>query len=181
MAHNLLPTLDDTRTNATFEALLWALSRPGQVREMPGEGFWPLAESLLDRECSFHAADDPSLETMLATTGARRAPLAEADYVFTAIDSAEKVEVLSSLRIGTLAYPDDAATLFATARFGTGQRLRLTGPGIKDSITIEIGGIDPGFWQMRRKAIRYPLGWDLYLVDGERLLGIPRSTTIEVL
>ncbi|WP_368518087.1 phosphonate C-P lyase system protein PhnH [Rhizobium sp.] len=34
---------------------------------------------------------------------------------------------------------------------------------------------------MRAKAIRYPLGWDLYLVDGRRLLGIPRSTTIEVL
>lgn len=181
MTHNLLPTPDDTRTNATFEELMWALSRPGQPREMPGEGFWTLAESLLDRECSFHAPDDPSLDTMLATTGARRLQLAEADYVFVAIDSAENVEALSSLRIGTLAYPDDAATLFATARFGTGQRLRLTGPGIKDSLTIEIGGVDPGFWQMRAKAIRYPLGWDLYLVDGERLLGIPRSTTIEVL
>ncbi|MFS8046120.1 phosphonate C-P lyase system protein PhnH [Rhizobium sp. BR 314] len=29
--------------------------------------------------------------------------------------------------------------------------------------------------------LRYPLGWDLYLVDGKRLLGIPRSTKIEVL
>ena len=181
MAHNLLPTVDDTRTNATFEALMWALSRPGQTREMPGEGFWTLAESLLDRECSFNAPDDTSLSTMLAATGARPTPLPEADYVFTAIDSAEKVEALSSLRIGTLAYPDDAATLFATARLGSGQRLSLTGPGIKDSVTIEIGGIDPGFWQMRRKAIRYPLGWDLYLVDGKRLLGIPRSTTIKVL
>lgn len=181
MVHNLLPTLDDTRTNATFDALMWALSRPGQLREMPGEGFWTLAESLLDRECSFHAPDEASLETMLATTGARRLQLAEADYVFAAIDSVEKIEALSSLRIGTLAYPDDAATLFATASFGTGQRLRLTGPGIKDSVTIEIGGVDPEFWQMRRRAIRYPLGWDLYFVDGTRLLGIPRSTTIEVL
>jgi len=101
--------------------------------------------------------------------------------MFTAINSAEKVDALASLRIGTLAYPDDAATLFATARLGSGQRLSLTGPGIKDSVTIEIGGIDRSFWQMRRKAIRYPLGWDLYLVDGKRLLGIPRSTTIEVL
>ncbi|TXI04054.1 MAG: phosphonate metabolism protein PhnH, partial [Rhizobium sp.] len=31
------------------------------------------------------------------------------------------------------------------------------------------------------RAIRYPLGWDLYLVDGKRLFGIPRSTKIEVL
>ena len=49
MAHNLQPALDDTRTNATFEELMWALSRPGQARELPAEGFWPLAESLLDR------------------------------------------------------------------------------------------------------------------------------------
>lgn len=181
MAHSLAPTVEDTRSNATFEELMWALSRPGQVREMPVEGFGPLAESLLDRECSFHAPDDASLDVTLATTGARRMPLAEADYVFAAIDSAEKVEALSSLRIGTLAYPDDAATLFAAAIFGSGQRLRLSGPGVKDTVTIEIGGIEPAFWQMRRKAIRYPLGWDLYLVAGKRLIGIPRSTTIEVL
>ncbi len=181
MANNLLPTLDDTRTNATFEELMWTLSRPGQPRELPAEGFWPLAESLLDRECSFHVTSDPTLDLKMAATGARRMPLADADYVFAALDSAEDVEALSTLRIGSLLYPDDAATLFAAAQFGSGQRLRLTGPGIKDSVTIEVGGIDPAFWPMRAKAIRYPLGWDLYLIDGRRLLGIPRSTTIEVL
>ncbi len=181
MVHSLLPTADDTRTNATFEDLMWALSRPGQPREMSGEGFWGLAESLLDRECSFHCENDASLNSMLTATGARSTPLAEADYVFAAIDSAEKVKALSSLRIGNLAYPDDAATLFAPARLGSGQQLRLSGPGIRDSIAIDIDGVDPDFWQMRAKAIRYPLGWDLYLVDGKRLLGIPRSTKIEVL
>ncbi|MGN6774575.1 phosphonate C-P lyase system protein PhnH [Rhizobium sp.] len=181
MAHNLLPTLDDTRTNATFEELMWALSRPGQPRELPAEGFWSLAESLLDRECSFHVANDPSLDLKMAATGARRMPLADADYVFAAIRSAENVEALSRLRVGSLLYPDDAATLFAPARFGSGQQLRLTGPGIKDNVTVSVEGIDPAFWQMRDKAIRYPLGWDLYLIDGRRLLGIPRSTKIEVL
>ena len=102
MAHNLLPTLDDTRTNATFEELMWALSRPGQVRELPTAGFWPLAESLLDRECSFHAADDPTLDAQMAATGARRLPLASADYVFATINSAEKLAALSTLRIGSL-------------------------------------------------------------------------------
>ncbi|MGZ9720539.1 phosphonate C-P lyase system protein PhnH [Rhizobium miluonense] len=181
MAHSLVPTADDTRTNATFEDLMWALSRPGQPRDMSGEGFWGLAESLLDRECSFHCEDDASLSVLLAATGARPTPLTEADYVFAAIDAPAKVKALASLRIGSLAYPDDAATLFVPARFGAGQRLRLSGPGIKDSVTIDIDGVDPAFWQMRAKAIRYPLGWDLYLVDGKRLLGIPRSTKIEVL
>ncbi|MFS8050082.1 phosphonate C-P lyase system protein PhnH [Rhizobium sp. BR 314] len=155
MAHSLTPTVDDTRTNATFEDLMWALSRPGQPRDMSEEGFWSLAESLLDRECSFHCEDDASLSSVLTATGAHPAPLAEADYVFAAIDSAEKLKVLASLRIGSLAYPDDAATLFAPARIGSGQRLRLSGPGIRDSITVDIDGVDPAFWQMRARAIRY--------------------------
>ncbi|TXI05058.1 MAG: phosphonate metabolism protein PhnH, partial [Rhizobium sp.] len=155
MANNLVPTPDDTRTNATFEELMWALSRPGELRELPAEGFWPLAESLLDRECSFHVANDPSLDLKMAATGARRMPLAAADYVFAAIDTAENVEALSRLRIGSLLYPDDAATLFAPAQFGSGQWLRLTGPGIKDSVTIDVAGIDPAFWHMRARAIRY--------------------------
>jgi alpha-D-ribose 1-methylphosphonate 5-triphosphate synthase subunit PhnH len=128
MANNLLPTLDDTRTNATFEELMWALSRPGELRELPAEGFWPLAESLLDRECSFHVTNDPSLDMKMAATGARRMPLADADYVFAAIDAAENVEALSRLRIGSLLYPDDAATLFAPAQLVPGSNCALPVP-----------------------------------------------------
>ena len=181
MTLSLLPTADDSRTNATFDELMWALSRPGLVRNLPFSGFETLAESLIDRECSFHVSSDAALARKLAETGARPASLVKADYVFATLGSHEEVATLSTLRIGTLAYPDEAATLFAPARIGSGQALRLSGPGIKDTLTIEIGGIDSSFWPMREKAIRYPLGWDLYLVDGDRLVGIPRSTKIEVL
>jgi len=181
MTLSLLPTADDSRTNATFDELMWALSRPGLVRTLPFAGFETLAESLLDRECTFFAANDAALDQRLADTGARRAPLDKAEYVFASLDSEAEVKALSALRIGSLPYPDEAATLFAPATIGAGQALRLTGPGIRDSLVIEIGGIDPSFWAMREKAIRYPLGWDLYLVDADRLVGLPRSTKIEVL
>ncbi|MGK9053668.1 phosphonate C-P lyase system protein PhnH [Xaviernesmea oryzae] len=181
MALSILPTADDSRTNATFDELMWALARPGLVRILPLAGFETLAESLIDRECSFHAGSDSVLAKRLAETGARPVSLDKADYVFTTLGSERDVAAVSTLRIGTLAYPDEAATLFAPARIGSGQALRLSGPGIKDILTIEIGGVDPSFWPMREKAIRYPLGWDLYLVDGDRLIGIPRSTKIEVL
>lgn len=181
MTLSLLPTADDSRTNATFDELMWALSRPGVVRTVHFAGFETLAESLLDRECSFFVVDDAALAQKLADTGARPAALDKAEYVFASLGSETEVKALSALRIGTLAYPDEAATLFAPARIGSGQTLRLSGPGIKGSLTIEIGGIDPSFWAMREKAIRYPLGWDLYLVDADRLVGLPRSTKIEVL
>lgn len=180
MTLSLLPTADDSRTNLTFDELMWALSRPGLVRTLPFAGFDALAESLLDRECSFFA-EDSALDRLLADTGARRAPRDKAEYVFATARSEAEVTALSTLRIGSLAYPDEAATLFVPATIGSGQALRLAGPGIKDTLTIEVGGIDPSFWAMRRKAIRYPLGWDLYLVDADRLVGIPRSTKIEVL
>ncbi|TWI33142.1 hypothetical protein [Mesorhizobium tianshanense] len=32
MTLSLLPTADDSRTNASFEELMWALSRPGLIR-----------------------------------------------------------------------------------------------------------------------------------------------------
>ncbi|MFB9948421.1 phosphonate C-P lyase system protein PhnH [Rhizobium puerariae] len=181
MALSLLPTADDSRTNATFEELMWALARPGLARPLPFAGFAALAESLIDRECRFHVRDDAALAGRLAQTGAQPVSLDKADYVFAPLGSPADVSALSTLRIGTLAYPDEAATLFAPARIGSGQALRLSGPGIKDTVTVEIGGVDPLFWPMRERAIRYPLGWDLYLVDGDRLIGIPRSTKIEVL
>jgi alpha-D-ribose 1-methylphosphonate 5-triphosphate synthase subunit PhnH len=180
MTLSLLPTENDSRTNATFDELMWALSRPGLMRTLPFQGFDFVAESLIDRECTFFA-DDAALDRRLADTGARCTPLDKAEYVFAPLATETDVAAVSHLRIGTLAYPDEAATLFAPARIGSGQRLRLTGPGIKDALTIEIGGIHPSFWAMRDKAIRYPLGWDLYLVDADRLVGLPRSTKIEVL
>jgi alpha-D-ribose 1-methylphosphonate 5-triphosphate synthase subunit PhnH len=181
MPLRLLPTIDDSRTNAAFEELMWALSRPGLARTLPSGGLAVMAESLLDRECSFHVADDADLEGTLKRSGARGVSISEAEYVFAAIDTEDKVAMLAPLRIGTLAYPDESTTLFAPTRFGVGQGLRLTGPGIKDSVTIALDGVDPSFWQMRAQAIRYPLGFDVYLVDGDRVIGLPRSTKIEVL
>ncbi|QRM33262.1 phosphonate C-P lyase system protein PhnH [Microvirga sp. VF16] len=176
-----LPTVDDSRTNAAFDELMWALSRPGLVRTLPAGGLAVIAESLLDRECSFHIADDVDFEATLKRSGARAVSIGEAEYVFAAIDTADKVAGLAPLCIGTLAHPDESTTLLAPACLGFGQRLRLTGPGIKDSVTIALNGIDPSFWHMREQAIRYPLGFDVYLVDGDRIVGLPRSTKIEVL
>ncbi|MBP1887589.1 phosphonate C-P lyase system protein PhnH [Sinorhizobium mexicanum] len=181
MTISVLPTADDRRTNASFEELMWAISRPGLVRGMPFAGFEALAESLIDRECTFHASLDPALDERIARTGARRAAVEKADYVFAPLGGETEVAALSQMRIGTLSYPDESSTLFAPAIIGTGQALRLIGPGIKGEIFLRIGGVHPSFWAMRAKAIRYPLGWELYLVDGDRLVGIPRTTKIEVL
>jgi alpha-D-ribose 1-methylphosphonate 5-triphosphate synthase subunit PhnH len=176
----LLPTAEDSRSNATFDALMWALARPGLVQPLPFPGLFALAESLLDRECTFFCSDE-RLGTAIAATGAQAVPLVRAEYVFTALDDDRDVSALAGLLHGNLLYPDASATIFAPASIGSGTRLRLSGPGVNGTIDLSIGGVTPSFWTLRAEAARYPLGWDLYLADGDRLVGIPRSTKIEVL
>ncbi|WP_117194376.1 phosphonate C-P lyase system protein PhnH [Rhizobium terrae] len=178
----LLPTAEDTRSNATFDALMWALARPGVIQPLPDACLLLLAESLLDRECTFFSSDD-GLGRQIAATGAYPAMLDEAEYVFTSLADGRNVAALSTLLAGNLLYPDASATIFSPAMIdgAGGTRLRLSGPGVNGSIDLVIGDVDRSFWSLRAEAIRYPLGWDVYLLDCDRLVGIPRSTFIEVL
>jgi alpha-D-ribose 1-methylphosphonate 5-triphosphate synthase subunit PhnH len=173
-----VPDAFETRTNATFEALMWALSRPGTVQDLPARGMTGIAEALLDRECRVFC-DDPALADLITALGAALVPLPPADHCFLSLGTT--IDRLAQVAIGSALYPDAGATVVAEARFGTGQRLRLTGPGIETFANIALEGIAPGFWAMRAALCRYPAGFDLFLICGAQVIGLPRSTTIEVL
>jgi alpha-D-ribose 1-methylphosphonate 5-triphosphate synthase subunit PhnH len=173
-----VPDAFETRTNATFEALMWAMSRPGSVQGLPTPGMTGIAEALLDRECRVFC-DDPQLARFSSKLGATQVALPQADHCFVSLDTA--LDRLAQVAVGSALYPDDGATVVTEARFGTGQRLRLTGPGIETVSEIALDGITPGFWALRAALCRYPTGFDLFLIDGARVIGLPRSTTIEVL
>ncbi|MEM0950141.1 MAG: phosphonate C-P lyase system protein PhnH [Pseudomonadota bacterium] len=172
-----LPSDAETRHNATFDALMWALSRPGLVRELPAPGPEPIAEALLDRECAVWCAD-PALATYTAQLGVARVPLPEADHVFL---TELAPQTLAQLRCGSDLYPDDGATLVCPAVLGTGPRLRFTGPGCDGVVEVKIDGVSPEIWAERTRLSRYPMGFEMILVDGAGILGIPRSTHVEVL
>jgi alpha-D-ribose 1-methylphosphonate 5-triphosphate synthase subunit PhnH len=169
------PTLAEARTSGVFDALLWALSRPGDIRTMGADGIEAVAESLCDREVSLFC-DDTTMQERLRFLGTRSAPRHEADYLLFsgAIDA-------SLLKVGTMLYPERAATVIANAKLGAGSGFALTGPGVSGMRVVEIGGIDPAFWAARAAACRFPLGWDVFLVDGPLVMGLPRSTKIEQL
>lgn len=174
-----VPVPDDfeVRTNATFEALMWALSRPGTVQTLPVPGMAGIAEALLDRECRVFC-EDAALADQIAPFGALPVPLPLADHAFLSLADLERVvQVL----VGSDLYPDEGATVVAPALFGTGQRLRLTGPGIETATEIAIDGLAQGFWSLRAARCRYPAGFDLFLISGTEVIGLPRSTMIEVL
>ena len=63
------PDAVELRSNATFEALMWALSRPGDIRTLPDAGFDAIAETLVDLECSAYA-DTPEMRERVVASGA---------------------------------------------------------------------------------------------------------------
>ena len=184
-AHDLGPGPDvpspdaaEIRDNATFAAVLEALSRPGSVQRLPEPGPAPLALALIDRECRVWAAD-PALAELLARTGATPVPPELADHVFAPLDDAAAVDRLSRLTCGDPLYPDTGATVIAPARIGSGPALQLKGPGILGALNLRLGGLHPSVWRVRAGLCRYPLGIEMILHDGDRIVAIPRSTLIE--
>jgi alpha-D-ribose 1-methylphosphonate 5-triphosphate synthase subunit PhnH len=181
LAATPVPDATETRTNATFEALMWALSRPGTAQDLPGDDPALIAEALLDRECRVWCAD-PALAARIAATGAHPADPARADHLFLSGAGQDRaLDILAAVAVGSDLYPDDGATVILPARFGTGPRLRLTGPGIETDSVVAVDGLPPGLWSLRAARCRYPMGFDLFLTCGAQVIGLPRSTLIEVL
>lgn len=83
-------------------------------------------------------------------------------------------------------YPDQAATLFVGCALGNAEAgesptiLKLTGPGIQGERYFRVSGLPAEFWALRERAARFPLGWDVFLVDATgKVIGLPRSTRID--
>lgn len=172
------PSEFEARTNATYEVLMWALSRPGLIRDLPAPGEEGLIDALIDRECAVHCGP-LKLTEHAARSGAAIVPMGEADHVF--LPSELTPALLRILRQGSDLHPEDGATLVLSATLQTGHGLRLTGPGVDGALDVFIDGLPDGFWQMRRDVMRYPMGFEIFLIDGSRVMGLPRSTAVEVL
>lgn len=189
-----LPTAQDLRDNAAFEALMWALARPGTVHDLAG-GLESLIGALIDRECRV-MTDDPALAHSIAATGAAQVAAGMADHAF-CLTPAAALAALAALPAGSALYPDAGATLVLAARLapsdagigaGTGaegagpvQRLALSGPGLEHPASIEVAGLPEGFVALRNARCAYPEGVEIVLVDGARLMAWPRSCRVEVL
>ncbi|MNS82865.1 Alpha-D-ribose 1-methylphosphonate 5-triphosphate synthase subunit PhnH [compost metagenome] len=61
-----------------------------------------------------------------------------------------------------------------------GDAAMLSGPGIQTRQTLRAAGLPDGFWrEWRRNHQRFPLGVDVFLTQGRRICGLPRSTRVE--
>lgn len=174
----------EARSRETFLALMWALSYPGRFYQLPDSGanFALIAETLLDLETSYFTPDS-DLNTILTASGAKALSVDQAAYHFYPALDEQGLTILREASVGTMLYPDEAATLIIGCTLNHGRRrpLQLTGPGIKGQHGLSILGLPEAFWALRESACRFPLGWDIYFVDGQQVVGLPRSAQVELI
>ena len=90
-------------------------------------------------------------------------------------------KVSDALSSGTAVAPEAGATLILqVVSLSGGRMLRLTGAGIAEERMIAPQLPECILHELTERPHPFPLGIDLILTCGERLLAIPRTTHVEV-
>ena len=182
-----------------YRTLLLALSHPGRcytVSDLEANTnedpiLHRIASCLMDHEVSFALSahcEDALRGDLVRKTGARPTVWARADFIFIAGGDSDGLVVES--RRGSLAYPDHGATLIYyldstidVERPDTAHhRIRLSGPGIQRPIPPGLAGPSLSEYGLLRDINGdYPMGVDVFVIrDNRHIMGLPRSTRIEV-
>jgi alpha-D-ribose 1-methylphosphonate 5-triphosphate synthase subunit PhnH len=179
-------------SQAAFRALLDAMARPGTIvvpRAPPAPpsplppAMAAVALVLVDRDTPLwiDAGQDggEAVEWIRFHCGCRLVPQPE-EAAFVFVTCPQRMPAHARLRAGTDEYPDTSATLVVSVdALGSGEVLRLTGPGIDGATTLRVGGLPDRFVAERAENHRlFPRGVDAILVAGERLAALPRSTAV---
>jgi alpha-D-ribose 1-methylphosphonate 5-triphosphate synthase subunit PhnH len=198
----LSPAFEPVRdAQRTFRVVLDVMARPGTVKRLPvAAGDAPVSSwlaavlvTLLDHEVSLavepFAGSDGVATYARQRTSVPLVPAERADFVVASSETLDST-LPERLRQGSLAYPNDSATLVilvppldqATDQSAVdGLLLELAGPGVPTGHTLRVGGLAPALFESRDAAAEYPCGIDLILIDPDgQVAALPRSTEIRV-
>jgi alpha-D-ribose 1-methylphosphonate 5-triphosphate synthase subunit PhnH len=180
------------QSQATFRAVLAAMSRPGTIQRCGGDLAppAPLAAAagaalltLIDFETPVWLS--PAFVASEVGQWLRfhiDAPIVDAPdrAAFALIDLERDALELASCAQGTSEYPDRSTTIVAqAASLADDGPLRLAGPGIRGDARLGFAPSPTDFLaQWRNNGQKFPLGVDLILASGDRLVGLPRTTRI---
>jgi len=181
------------QSQAAFRALLAALSEPGTLQQVASEIAPPEGLATATATALLTLAD---YETPVWLPEALRngpagawlrfhcaAALVDdpAQAAFAIIDGTASEPKLSAFNLGTDQFPDRSTTVIVQVTgLEGGPALALAGPGIPGTRTTAPQGLRSGFTdELRENGALYPLGVDVLLAHGERLIGLPRSTQVE--
>lgn len=182
------PVFDSQRT---FRELLQAMARPAVPRTLPvlppspapiAPAAMAIVLTLCDATTSvwLQQPEEEAVRHVRFHAGLKlAAEPQQADFAL--ITDPASMPPLDTFGLGDPRYPDRSASLIIQAGGidTTGHGKRFVGPGIRDSETVAIDGLMPGFWQQRAAlAAQLPLGIDLFFVAGQQVLALPRTTRL---
>lgn len=156
-----------------------ALLFPGRVFQLPLHdvsaitSFALIGNALLNPKNDYFTPNT-DLSIYLSRTRAKPTNAMQAAYHFYPQIDERAVQSLAQAATGQ----DDYATLFVACKLREQVTLLLTGPGIPDTSSLQVDQLPAIFWQTRQGA--QPPGWDLYLIDGHQIVGLPRTIKIEI-
>jgi alpha-D-ribose 1-methylphosphonate 5-triphosphate synthase subunit PhnH len=175
-----------TDAQSCFRGILQALSTPGVIVPLtrpvgPPPGLSAAAASVLltlvdsSVSASLPEGDDAARDWLVFHAGVQLTAPDEADFVM-ARDHFD----LRQLKAGTDDAPEDGATVVLDiASLESGRLYRLTGPGIETERRVMLPLADGFMAAWRQQAHTTPRGVDVILCHETRILGLPRSLTIE--
>ncbi|MGE0724146.1 MAG: phosphonate C-P lyase system protein PhnH [Alphaproteobacteria bacterium] len=184
------PVQDSQRA---FRAMLDAIAHPGRIVriEAPPPAPAPMMPAaaaalltLVDHETPLWL--DPAARTPEALAWVRfhcGAPVVDAPEAcrFALVTDPAAMPALDRFPVGADAFPDRSATLILqVAGLAEGAGMVLRGPGIETVARLAVEGLPAAFadaWRANRAL--FPCGVDLFLVAGERVAALPRTTELE--
>jgi alpha-D-ribose 1-methylphosphonate 5-triphosphate synthase subunit PhnH len=173
---------------ATFRAVLDAMSRPGRLHQV-GEGLSaPVPLDSATAAILLTLVDNETPLWLDPTAAAARDWLAFHCGAMVvdapgnaAFALALSLPDLSLLSAGSHEAPERSATLILQiAALGKGTQYRLFGPGLREPMVLAATGLPTNFVQAwRQNHALYPRGVDIVLCAGRMLTALPRSVSIE--
>ena len=177
----------------SFRRLLKAMSEPGVIVALHQlkHGWQPLNVATTSVLLTLADNDTPvwlsnALHNDSVSQSLRfhtNAPLVEQPQQATFAVSSDTIssEQLNALCEGSAVAPETSATLIVqVSSLSGGRMLRLTGAGIAEARMIAPQLPNCILHELTERPHPFPLGVDLILTCGERLLAIPRTTHVEV-
>jgi alpha-D-ribose 1-methylphosphonate 5-triphosphate synthase subunit PhnH len=180
-----------------FRILLNAMAHPGTIYAFQKMELTPpnninlasvcIGFALLNADVSFAVQNENEVEItqyIALNTGASIATLDQTDYLFITGNAAPSC--IESLKIGTLPYPENSATLIIDVNHLSSSpsentlAIELSGPGIENTTTLYINGLSSTLLKtIQDQNTEFPLGLDIMLTDqNNQLACIPRSSKI---
>ena len=176
--------------NATFRALLTAMSYPGRILCLPVEVAAPaplfpttgaVLLALADLETPVWLA--PSFDRAMVGAWLRfhcGCPLTASRSAAAFAVAPSSID-LDGFAIGTADSPEKAATVIVqVSELRSGEGVCLSGPGIAGETRLSVAGLDRSFWQaLEANRQLFPQGVDIVLAAPDRLACLPRTTLVK--